>query len=504
MIKILSANQLRKADEVTMEHEPISSIDLMERAADACFKWMVEHYTDDRSVFIFAGVGNNGGDALAIARKLLQAGWKVETFIVRYSERFSDDLQINLDRLKELGHEVNYILEEKHFPSISSESIIVDGIFGTGLNREAEGLAALCIDQINASIAEVVALDMPSGLFADELSKKDASAIYASITLSFQSPKLSFFLPGCETFVGKWEIIDIGLDANFIMTQEVDYLFVPSIASFAGYFKRSLFQHKGNFGHVLVIAGSLGKMGAAVLSTKAALRSGAGKVTAHVPHSGNSIMQISIPEAMTSIDGYDEFIGELPNLVDFNAIAIGPGLGTNKKTRSMLKQLLSGLEAPLVLDADALNLLADKSEWLKMLPKDSILTPHVGEFDRLFGKSDDAMQRLKNLRAAASKYQCIIVLKGAYTAIAFPNGKVYFNSTGNPGMATAGSGDVLTGIITAFLAQTGDPFTASLCAVFVHGVAGDLAALKMGVNAMIADDIIIHLGEAIKKHLEEA
>lgn len=497
MIKILSTKQIREADRATIEREPITSVDLMERAGTECARWIQRNYGKERPVFVFAGVGNNGGDALVIARRLIEAGYNVQTFVVRYSEKFSEDLQINLERYKSLASEINYVLEEGQFPSISSDSIIVEGLFGSGLNRAVEGLAALCIEQINASIAEVISIDLPSGLFADKKTPADAAVITASHTLTFQVPKLAFFLPGNEEYLGQWELIDIGLDPSYIANVESSLFYVNTIQSYRSFLDRSKFDHKGVFGHGLLIAGSYGKMGAAVLAAKAALRSGIGKLTAEVPHLGNNIMQIAVPEAMTIADDYDAFVGELPNLSGYRAIGVGPGLGTQKKTRRMLRNLIMQANCPLVIDADGLNILALAPEMMEMLPVNTILTPHPGEFDRMFGTSKDGYKRLELLKEKAQKTKCIIVLKGAYTAIATPKGSIYFNRTGNPGMATAGSGDVLTGVILGFLAQIKDPLIATIAAVYVHGLAGDLAAKAVGMHGMIASDIIENLGKAI-------
>ncbi len=504
MIKILNTEQTRKADRETIDREPITSVDLMERAAGKCVDWFSAHFETDRPVFVFAGVGNNGGDALVMSRLLLEAGYRVESFVVRFSENFSEELQVNLDRLKAKGHEVTYIMEEEQFPSISSKSVIIDGLFGSGLNRPAEGLAELCIEQINASIAEVVSIDLPSGLFADERTPDKAKVIIASHTLSFQTPKLAFFIPENEEFVGEWHVLDIGLNQDYLLSVKPSFYYVDDIESYRGFLDRSKHDHKGSFGHGLLMAGSYGKMGAAILAARAALRSGLGKLTIHVPHSANNIMQVAVPEAMTSVDDYDEFIGELPSLEGYDRFAIGPGIGLAKKTRRFLKNLLSYAEHPLILDADALNLLAKYPELKELIPENSILTPHVGEFERLFGTTKTVHKRLEVLREQAVKLKCIIILKGANTAIASPQGEIYFNATGNPGMATAGAGDVLTGVLLGFIAQIPDPIIAAVCAVYVHGYAGDLAAEKKGVHGLIAGDIVDELGVAIHQIMRQA
>lgn len=471
----------------------------MERAAGKCVEWFVSKYDVNRPVIVISGVGNNGGDSLVMARKLLERGYSVKTYIVRYSERFSEDLQINLDRLKELGYEVNYILEESQFPEISSNTVIIDGLFGSGLNRNVDGLAELCIEQINASIADVVSIDMPSGLFSDAFTQQSSPVILASHTLTFQSPKLAFFIPENEEYLGVWKVLDIGLDPNFLASEESDLIFVDAIDEFRSLFERKKFDHKGNFGHALLMAGSHGKMGAAILAAQAALRSGVGRLTTYLPHVGYSIMQISVPEAMCTVDDYDHFLGEVPNLSGYSSIGCGPGIGTAKKTKRMLRILLDKTKVRIVLDADALNILSESKDYLKALPHDTILTPHVREFERMFGASKNSYERIKLLREMAMKYKVIIVLKGANTAIASSDGRVFFNSTGNPGMATAGSGDVLTGIITGFTSYVNDPLVAAVAAVYVHGLAGDLASKAQGQASVIASDITAHLGAAMVK-----
>lgn len=501
MLKILTTEQIRKADRATMEREPIESVDLMERAGNACADWLISRYATDRPFVIIAGVGNNGGDALVVARKLIEKEYSVKTFVVRYSEKFATDLQVNFDRLVRIGHEVQYILEEGQFPAISSDTVIVDGLFGSGLNRPVEGLAATCIGQINASIADVIAIDIPSGLFADAPTPKGSAVISASATLSFEVPKLSFMLPGADEWTGTWEILPIGLDPLFIAEAKTNLYLVDHLKAYAPFFLRDKFDHKGKFGHTLIVAGSHGKMGAAVLTTRAALRSGSGLVTSYVPHVGYTIMQASVPEAMCIEDDFSEILATVPDIKPYTTIAVGPGLGTAKKTRRMLKKLCQEFNRSMVLDADAINLMAEAGDAAEWVPKHSVLTPHIGEFERLFGTSKNEFERLVKLRKEAQSWKVFILLKGAHSALATPDGAIYFNDTGNPGMAKGGSGDVLTGIMAAMLAQTGDPFTAAVCGMFIHGLAGDLAEEFSGTHGMIASDIVDNIGEAISQSL---
>lgn len=498
MLKILSTEQIRAGDEFTIQNEPIASIDLMERAAKACFDRIVHRYDKDRSFVILAGVGNNGGDALAIARMLVGEGYEVSTYVVRYSEKFSTDQQVNLDRLKELGQVVKYVLEEAQFPAISSSDVIIDGLFGSGLNRPAEGLASICIEQINASIADVVSIDIPSGLFADKRTSPKASVIHATWTLSFEVPKLAFILKDAEEFIGELSIVPIGIHPEYLQSVDSNSFLVTSVEMHKHLLMRDRHDHKGQFGHGLLLAGKYGSMGAAVLSGMAAMRAGIGKLTAHVPHSGYTVFQTSVPEAMCTVSDYSEFIGELPDIKPYDAIAIGPGIGKAKKTRRVLKDLIGLAKAPMVLDADALNLLAENKEMLSKLPNNTILTPHLGEFERLFGSSDNEFDRLDLLRKQAKNLKVIIVLKGPNTRIAAPNGRVYFNTTGNPGLATAGSGDVLTGVILAMLAQTKNPLASAILGVYLHGLSADCQLDFIGQHAMIASDIVNGMGEAFE------
>lgn len=497
MNKILSVDQIKAADSATIAREAIQSIDLMERAAQQCATWLIANYAKTRPVIVFAGMGNNGGDALAVARKLLQEQFHVDIFLVRFSENFSSNCHINLQRLHELGYAVNYIFDETQMPAISSDALVIDGIFGAGLNKPITGVAAMCTEQINASIAEVIAIDIPSGLHADKPNVNISPTINAVYTLTFQMPKLSFLLPESTAFVGKWIALPIGLDGQYLQQVKSDNFLLESVADLSHLMHRNKFDHKGKFGHALMIAGSHGMMGACVLASRACMRTGVGKLTAHIPKCGYNIVQATIPEVMVEVDDYIEVIGDTIDVSGYQAIGVGPGLGTSKKTRRAIKHIFQAAKSALVLDADALNCLALDAELMQWIPKLSILTPHVGEFDRLVGNSQHSFDRLKKLRQFAAKHQLYVLLKGANTALAAPDGTIVFNNTGNPGMATAGSGDVLTGIITALLAQGLSPKDAALIGMHLHGKAGDLAAQKNGQHALIASDIIENIGQAM-------
>ncbi len=503
-MKILNADQLREADAYTIAHEPIASVDLMERAAlhanDAIVEYAREWHTEPRKPLfrICCGPGNNGGDGLAIARHLHRAGFSVSVWLLR-EENLSPDCAINLQRLRE--YEVPVLgYETSDWQECVADEILVDALFGTGLNRPLEGTALDFIQQINAAKNPVISIDMPSGLRTEDNSgNTSAGIIRASVTLTFQTPKLSFFFPENHFYTGHWQVLDIGLHREFLDRTDTPYLYVSSSFAAAQLQPRSPFSHKGTYGHALLLAGSKGKAGAAVLATRACLRSGAGLVTAAVPDCAYAILQTTAPEAMALTGLGEDLLETLPPVENYEAIGIGPGIGTELETGRLLKLLIQQTHSPLVLDADALNLLAENKTWLSFLPEGSILTPHPGEFARLFGKTSDGYEQLELLRESAFRYRCYIVLKGAYTRIATPDRKVYFNSTGNPGMATGGSGDVLTGLITGLRAQGYGAETAAVLGVYLHGLAGDLAASEKGMESLIASDIIEYTGAAFRK-----
>lgn len=494
-MKILSAEQTRALDAYTIAHEPIASLDLMERAAQTFTEWFIRQFANiDRPVVIFCGPGNNGGDGLAIARLLHRRFYNVEVYACQIGTTTTEDFRVNLERLPEV--ELHKITAGATLPEWPAEAIVVDALFGSGLNRPIEGYWAKLIDYININASLIISVDIPSGVFADQLTM--GPTIKAHHTLSFEMPKYAFLFPENQDAVGQWTFKSIGLSAEFIAQTTCPYFYITPKMIGQRLKPRRKHDHKGVFGHALLIAGSKGKMGAAVLAAKACLRSGVGLVTVHIPECGYEILQTSTPEAMISLDKSGTHFTSPPPLASFGSIGIGCGLDPSQEVNAGLRQLLSQSGHPLVLDADALNLLAASPDLIGMLPKNSILTPHPGEFRRLCGETSNSFERTDLLRTKAQEWGVYIVLKGAYTAIACPDGTCYFNSTGNPGMATGGSGDALTGLITGLLAQGYAPLDAALLGVYIHGLAGDLAAQAMGYNAMIAGDIIEHLGDAFK------
>lgn len=500
MIKIFPVEKIREADAYTVANEPVASVDLMERAATQCYKWIQNKKPKNKKIKIFCGIGNNGGDGLVIGRLLARKGYNCEIFVVRFSEKCSDDFLVNQERLKEMPEvKVQDIREGDQMPEIIPGDLIIDAIFGSGLSKPVNKFPAGLIEHINNSGALIIAVDIPSGMFADKLPDiKTGAIIRADYTLTFQFPKLSFFFAESEQFVGEWHILPIGLHQDFIAKAETKYFLIEP-DDIAGILKaRKRFSHKGTFGHALLIAGSYGKMGAAVLASKACMRAGVGLLTTHVPRKGYDIIQTSFPEAMISIDEGEEYFSGLRDIGPYNAIAIGPGIGMEQQTQNGLKLLIQNAGNPLILDADALNILGENKTWLSFLPPGSILTPHPKEFERISSKASDSLERLELQQEFSKKYNVYVILKGAFSSISTPDGKVFFNPTGNPGMATGGSGDVLTGILPGLLAQGYTPLSTCLMGTFLHGLAGDIAAKKSGLESLIASEIVDNLGNAFK------
>ena len=499
-MQILNTSQIRAADEYTINNEPVSSVDLMERAAKAIAEWFINNFSKCDKLKIIAGPGNNGGDGLALGRLLIENGFDPEIYLMKSDPGYSPDTAVNLERLKALNKGPFIIASEEDFPGISPGDILADALFGTGLSRPVKGLPAQLIDRMNDSGAHIVAVDIPSGIFGDDnRNNSGGSIIRAQNTLTFQFPKLSFMFAENEKYVGRWEVLDIGLLKEFTDSLAVQLHYTDSGIVRQMLKSRGLFSHKGTFGHCLVISGSYGKMGAAVLAATSCLRSGAGLVTVHVPVRGCEIVQTCIPEAMISLDESKTCFSKVPSLENYSAIAAGPATGTEKESQKAIHNLLVSAKKPLVLDADAINIISENKKWIDLIPQYSVLTPHPGEFDRLAGKHGNSHDRLITQIEMAQRHKIIIVLKGGCTSIALPDGSCYFNGSGNPGMATAGSGDVLTGIVLSLLGQGYVPAEAAITGVYLHGVAGDIASSSFSQEAMIAGDIISNLGNAFKQ-----
>lgn len=503
-MKILSAEQIKVCDAFTIKNEPITSIDLMERAAMACIKHIVKNASIDSDFVVFCGKGNNGGDGLAIARFLIKRNYNVKTYVIDHSSSVSDDFTTNLERLKELRPEsVFHIEKEEDLKQLelTPSTLIIDALFGIGLNKPLSGLIAELVGFINATKLFIISIDIPSGLYADKPNDKEDVIVRSSVTLTFQFPKLSFLMPQNGIYVPEFEVLDIGLDKTFIQNISSPHYYITKSDLQPLLKQRHKFSHKGNFGHALLVAGAYGKMGASVIAAKACLRSGAGMLTVQTPKKGIEILQSSIPEAMVNADEDEELITELPSLDKFTAVGIGPGIGTNAATESVIKKLLS-YALPMVFDADALNILANNKTWLSFLAPDTILTPHVKEFDRLTQKHINDFERLETAKQFSIKNRCIVVLKGAYTQTVMPDGSVFFNSTGNAGLAKGGSGDTLTGIILGLLARGYTPPQAALIGVYIHGSAADNTTKKIHIESLLATDVISRLPKAFEKLYE--
>lgn len=499
-MKIFSANQIREWDNYTIQHEPVLSIDLMERASQTFVRWFEGKFPNtSKSISIFCGQGNNGGDGLAIGRILQQHFYEVEIFICKIGNSPSEDFSKNLKRLPQFQNiKVHQLEKNDVFPKIKNSDIIIDAIFGSGLNRSVEGYWGELLEYLNQQNQTIVAVDIPSGVFANQ--PTEGISIHADFTFSFQAPKLAFLFPENEDRVGKWSFESIGLHTHFYETTATDFFYLKK-KYVQGFLKnRKKYAHKGTYGHALIIAGSYGKVGAAILATKAALRTGAGLVSIHAPKCAYEILQITVPEAMASIDEHDFYFSKINDLEKYKVIGIGPGLGTESITAEALKVFLGKVKIPIVIDADALNLIAENKNWLEFIPPNSILTPHPKEFERLFGTTKNNFERNDLQRNFSKKYNIYIVLKGAHTCISTPEGKCYFNSTGNPGMATGGIGDVLTGILISLLSQGYNSLETSILGVFLHGFAGDVALDEtVSQESLIASDLIENIGRAYNK-----
>ena len=497
-MKLFTTKLIAEIDKYTIENEPILDIDLMERAALQISGWLIKRYSTEQKMIFFAGPGNNGGDALAVARQLADLDYQCEVFLLDFGKELKGSPAINWKRLEKQEKVTLVKLNSREdFPKLDKSDIILDGLFGSGLSRPLEGFPADIVQFINKSKNRVVSIDIPSGLMGEDNTKNNLENIVrADITLTLQFPKISFLFSENEKFTGKWHVLPIGLHpagikkihSNYFLTEKED---IEQLIS-----PRSKFSHKGTFGHALLIAGSYGKMGAAVLASKGCLRAGVGLLTTHVPRLGYSVIQTALPEAMVSIDQHDSMFTEIPDLSPFSAIGIGPGIGKKHNSCKALCALIENSKVPLVIDADGLNILSENKSWFDKIPANSILTPHPGEFKRLVGESANSYEQMQKQIDFAKKYNVVVVLKGAFTSVATPNGTLHFNSTGNPGMATAGSGDVLTGIILGLLTQGFSSKDAAIAGVFLHGLAGDLAAHKISENALIAGDLIDCLGKA--------
>lgn len=498
-MKLFTAAQIRELDQYTIEHEPITSINLMERAAEAITEAITLRWVRETPIVVFAGPGNNGGDALAVTRMLAQKGYNITAYLFNVGGKMSADCQENLNRLRnKYADTLIEVTKEFDPPKLTSDTLVIDGLFGSGINKPLTGGFAAVVKYVNQSDATIVSIDMPSGLMTeDNAYNVRANIMEADYTFTLGTKKLCMMMADNQRYLGQVEVLDIGLSEEFMEETTTQCSIIEEEEVTRRMKPRDDFAHKGSMGHALLVAGSRGMAGAAVLAARACLRSGAGKVTVRTPQCNNDIMQISVPEAIVQGDRGEDSFTQAIDANKYNAMGIGPGLGTAEGTAVALMTQIRSARVPVVVDADAINILASHRAWLQQLPDGIIFTPHPREMDRMLDTPPtDDYDRLMKASDMAQRLRIYIVLKGHNSALCLPNGNIIFNSTGNAGMATAGSGDVLTGIITSLLARGYSTKDAALVGMYVHGLAGDIAMQNKGMESLIASDIIEHLPQA--------
>ena len=498
-MKLFSKEQIYEGDKLTTERQKISSTDLMERAGIQIFNWIHTRMQGAQvPIHVFCGIGNNGGDGLVLSRHLINHGYNVVTYIVNCSDKRSKDFLVNYDRIKSVTKEWPKMLScSGDFSEIviNEKDIIVDAVFGIGLNRPPNDWVIELFEKFRNSKAFTLSIDIPSGLYTDKAVENEKAVVNAGYTLSFQSPKLVFFLPSTAKFTVQWEALDIGIDRDYLMQTDTEVELISKYEVLPLYKPREKFSHKGDFGHVMILGGSYGKIGAVNLASRAALSVGSGLVTAYIPKCGYHSLQSSIPEVMVITDDNETTIRKIKYEIEPTVIGVGVGLGTTTETAKAFENFLKENKMPLVIDADGINLLSKKKTLLKLVPEQSILTPHPKELERLVGKWSDDFEKLNKVKAFSKKYNLIVLIKGANSITVYLD-KFYINTTGNPGMATAGSGDVLTGIISGLLAQGYESLAATIFGVYLHGRSGDIALEDYGYQSLIASHIIDTIGEA--------
>ncbi len=495
-MKIFSGKQIYEADSYTIQKQEISSDVLMERAATQIFNWIhLRMQGAPVKIHLFCGIGNNGGDGIALARHLQEHGYNIAVYVINYSKTRSKDFLSNLERLKERKVWPEFLESDCELPAIGRDDIIVDAIFGIGLNRAPDKWVVRLIAHLHSTEAFILSIDISSGMFTDKGVVDSKAVVKANFVLSFQAPKLVFFLPSTGIYSNQWEILDIGLDPEYLATTETDYELIGKNEVLPLYIPREKFTHKGTYGHVVVIGGSIGKIGAVHLASQSSLRTGSGLVSAYIPECGLLPLQTNLPEAMVVLDSGEQQLSNIDFAFEGKTVAIGVGMGKDPGTVKTFSEFLDRVNKPMVIDADALNILSEQKSLLKKLPKDSVLTPHPKELERLIGKWKDDFEKLKKAKTFSKKYNCIVIIKGAHTITIYA-GVGYINMTGNPGMATAGSGDVLTGIIAGLMAQGYTPINAAIFGVYLHGRAGDIAVEATGYQALLASDICNAIGKA--------
>ena len=501
-MKLLTNTEIRELDSYTIGHEPIRSVDLMERAAKVMTQSIVERWSNIVPIVVFAGPRNNGGDALAIARMLAEKRYNVSVYLFNTKKALSEDCALNRERIREMKTiRFEEVINEFNPPVLKKGMLVVDGLFGTGLTRPLGGGFAALVKLINQSEADVVSIDIPSGLMSeDNTNNIRANIVCANLTLTLHQPKLAFFFPEYQKYIGEVKVLDIQLNAEWQRNHKATFITLEEYDMRKLMKDRSPYSHKGSMGYSLIAAGSYGMGGAAVLATKACLRSGTGKVAVRSARKNNDILQISVPEAVVLLDSSEYYFTEPVDVADYDAVGIGPGLGTKEPTAiAIISQIRRAQNIPCVVDADAINVLSTHRAWLQQLPNGTILTPHPKEFDRLYETpAKESYERLSHAMEMAQRLNVYILLKGHHSMVCTPTGEVFINTTGNAGMATGGSGDVLTGIITALLARGYEQLEAACLGMYLHGLAGDIAAEEKGVESLIASDIVDCLPKAFQ------
>lgn len=496
-MKIFQVKHLAQADQITIKNEGITSAALMERASTAVFNEIHKRLKHEQiPIKIFCGIGNNGGDGLVVGRLLLEEGYNVIIYIVNFTKERTPDFLLNYNRIKDMGEPWPTLLRsEEDFPAIASTDFVIDAIFGIGLNRPAEGWVATLINHINKSNAFILSIDMPSGLFSTKIPSAEDAVIKASYTLTFQSPKLVFYLPQTAEYAGDVQVLDIGLDREYLNSVSPEAYLIDKEEALKLYIPRKVFSHKGDYGHSLIIGGSYGKIGSVSLTASACLRTGAGLVSIYAPECGYQILQTVLPEAMVLTDAGEKELSNIEFDLEPDVICFGMGAGTSPKTLETFEKFLDAVNEPVVIDADGLNMLAKNKNLLNLLPVKSVLTPHPKELERLIGKWKNDFDKINKAKKFSKKYDLILVMKDAHTIVIHQD-KMFINNTGNPGMATAGAGDVLAGVITGLISQQYPPLNAAVLGTYIHGKAGDFAASKLSYQAMIAGDITQNIGNA--------
>lgn len=487
---IAEAAYMKAWENYTCHEEPCTEADLMQRAATAFLRKILSFNAHPLQWVVLAGPGNNGGDGFFIARLLLQEGYRPEIYFLPSLRKRPPHIEQCIDELIAAGLIVQEISDKKNFPLLSADTIVIDALFGVGLNRPLSSVAAELVMYLIAAEVNCWSVDIPSGMGSDQYII--GPSVRAQHTIGFESLKPAFLLAQNWPMLGKLDVVPIGLSPNYPLIHPSDTGLITEETIREIFRPRQGVEHKGHFGHSFLVAGSEGKMGAAVLAAKACLRSGTGLLTVLIPEKYTVELLTALPEAMQLARE-----NGLPKLEPYRSIGMGPGMGLDADAEKLLVDVLKKSQVPLVLDADALHLLSLHPEHLSLLPEGTLLTPHPKEFDRLFGKHSNEYERSARARQVSQQNPWVIILKGHHTQVCY-GGKSWFNSTGNAGLAKGGSGDVLTGILTALLAQQYDPLQAALLGVYLHGLAADIAVNTIAQESLLASDVIDSLGKAFQ------